>query len=39
VNAKMLSDMILKDTASITLTEPVASAIKTQIAGTISESS
>jgi hypothetical protein len=39
VNAKMLSDMILKDTASITLTEPMASAIKTQIAGTISESS
>jgi len=37
VNAKMLSDMILKDTASITLTEPVASAIKTQIAGTISD--
>ena len=37
VNAKMLSDMILKDTASITLTEPTASAIKTQIAGTISD--
>ncbi|MFH0843741.1 MAG: DUF6263 family protein [Bacteroidota bacterium] len=39
VNAKMLSDLILKDTASITLTEPMASAIKSQIAGTISESS
>jgi len=37
VNAKMLSDMILKDTASITLTEPVASALKKQIAGTVSE--
>jgi hypothetical protein len=36
VNAKMLSDMVLKDTASITLAEPVASALKTQIAGTIS---
>lgn len=37
VNAKMLSDMILKDTASITLTEPMASAIKTQVAATISD--
>lgn len=37
VNAKMLSDMILKDTASITLAEPVASALKTQIAGTVSD--
>ncbi len=37
VNAKMLSDMVLKDTASITLTEPIASAIKTQMAGTISD--
>jgi len=37
VNAKMLSDMVLKDTASITLTEPVASALKTQIAGTVSD--
>ncbi len=37
VNAKMLSDMILKDTASITLTEPMASAIKTQIAEVVSE--
>ncbi len=36
VNGKMLSDMILKDTASITLAEPVASALKEQIAGTVS---
>lgn len=36
VNAKMLSDMILKDTASITLAEPLAAAIKTQIESTIS---
>jgi hypothetical protein len=36
VNAKMLSDMILKDTASITLSEPVASALKTQVAATVS---
>jgi hypothetical protein len=37
VNAKILSDMILKDTASITLEDPVASALKTQIAGTVSD--
>jgi len=37
VNAKLLSDIILKDTASITLTEPTASAMKKQIAGTISD--
>ncbi len=37
VNAKMLSDIILKDTASITLAEPVAAAMKTQIAGTVSD--
>jgi hypothetical protein len=37
VNTKMLSDLVLKDTASITLAEPLASAIKTQIAGTISD--
>jgi hypothetical protein len=37
VNAKMLSDLILKDTASITLTEPIASALKTQMAGTVSD--
>jgi len=37
VNAKMLSDIILKDTASITLAEPVASALKTQIADIVSD--
>lgn len=37
VNAKMLSDMVLKDTASITLTEPLASAIKAQLAATVSD--
>jgi hypothetical protein len=35
VNAKMLSDIVLKDTSSITLTGPTAAAIKTQIANTI----
>lgn len=37
VNAKMLSDIILKDTASITLAEPTGSALKEQIAGTVSD--
>jgi hypothetical protein len=37
VNAKMLSDLVMKDTSSITLTGPMAAAIKTQIAGTISD--
>ena len=37
VNAKMLSDMVLRDTASITLAEPLAKAIKTQIAATVSD--
>jgi hypothetical protein len=37
VNAKMLSDMILNDTSSITLKGPMASAIKTQITSTISD--
>lgn len=37
VNAKMLSDLVLKDTGSITLAEPMAAAIKTQIAGTVSD--
>jgi hypothetical protein len=36
VNAKMLSDLVLKDTGSITLTEPLAAAMKTQIAGIVS---
>jgi hypothetical protein len=38
VNAKMLSDMIMKDTSSITLTGPVAAAVKTQIQSMVSES-
>jgi len=37
VNAKLLSDMVLKDTASITLTEPLASSIKVQIAAAVSD--
>jgi hypothetical protein len=37
VNAKMLSDLVLKDTGSITLAEPLAAAIKTQIANTVSD--
>ncbi|HOK26331.1 MAG TPA: DUF6263 family protein [Bacteroidales bacterium] len=37
INAKILSDLILKDTASITLSEPAASALKTQIINTVSE--
>jgi len=36
VNAKMLSDVIMKDTSSIALAGPVAAAIKKQIAGMIS---
>jgi len=39
VNSKMFSDMILKDTASITLAEPAAAALKTQITGTVSDNS
>jgi len=39
LNAKILSDMILKDTAAITLAEPVASAVKTQMVNTVSENS
>ncbi len=37
VNAKMLSDIVLKDTASITLQEPVRAALKTQIASLVSD--
>jgi hypothetical protein len=37
MNTKMLSDLIMKDTSSITLTGPMAAAIKTQIANTISD--
>lgn len=37
VNAKMLSDVILKDTSSMTLTGPTRSAIKKQIESLISD--
>jgi Family of unknown function (DUF6263) len=37
VNSKMLSDLIMKDTSSITLSGPMASAIKSQIANLISD--
>jgi hypothetical protein len=37
VNSKMLSDVIMKDTSSITLTGPVASAVKTQIINMVSD--
>jgi proteasome assembly chaperone (PAC2) family protein len=37
VNAKMLSDVIMKDTSSITLTGTVATGIKTQIKNMISD--
>lgn len=37
VNSKMVSDMILKDTSQITLTDPVASALKTQISGMVGD--
>jgi hypothetical protein len=37
VNSKMLSDLILKDTSTITLTGPMASALKTQITEVVSE--
>jgi Family of unknown function (DUF6263) len=37
VNSKMLSDVIMKDTSSITLTGPVASGIKTQIKNMVSD--
>jgi hypothetical protein len=37
VNLKMLSDVIMKDTSSITLTGMVRSAIKTQIESTVSD--
>ena len=36
-NSKMLSDIIMQDTSSITLTGPVASAVKSQIANMISD--
>ena len=37
VNSKMLSDVIMKDTSSITLTGPVGSGIKSQIKNLISD--
>jgi hypothetical protein len=37
VNAKMLSDVILKDTSSITLTGPARASVKKQIEGIISD--
>jgi hypothetical protein len=39
VNAKMLSDVIMKDTSSITLTGPLASGVKTQIKSMVSDNS
>jgi hypothetical protein len=39
VNQKMLSDMIMKDTSSITLTGPAASTVKAQIANMVSDNS
>jgi hypothetical protein len=38
VNSKMLSDVIMKDTASITLTGMMANAVKSQITNMVSES-
>jgi hypothetical protein len=38
VNGKMISDMIMKDTASVTLTGPMGAAIKTQIKNMVAES-
>lgn len=38
VNLKMLTDMVLKDTSSITLTGPTAVAVKKQIINTFSDS-
>jgi len=39
VNAKMLADIVLRDTSAITLTGPVATAIKSQIQGMVSNES
>ncbi len=38
VNLKMLSDLVLKDTSSITLTGPTAAAVKKQIINSVSDS-
>lgn len=37
VNLKMLSDLVLKDTSSITLTGPTAAAVKKQIISSVSD--
>lgn len=37
INQKMLSDLILKDTSSMTLSGPTASAVKKQVTGSISD--
>jgi len=37
VNSKMLSDVIMKDTSSITLTGPMSSGVKTQIINMVSD--
>ncbi len=37
INSKMISDMIMKDTSSITLTGPTAPALKTQISGMVAD--
>jgi hypothetical protein len=39
INAKMISDVVMKDTSSITVTGPTGAALKQQIAGAVSESS
>jgi hypothetical protein len=39
VNSKMLSDIIIKDTSSVTLKGPMAAAIKAQIVNMVSENS
>ena len=38
INLKLLSDMVLKDTSSITLTGPAAEAVKKQIVNSVSDS-
>ena len=38
INLKMLSDLVLKDTSSITLTGPTAAAVKKQIINSVSDS-
>jgi hypothetical protein len=38
INLKMLSDLVLRDTSSITLTGPTADAVKKQVINTVSDS-